>query len=65
MSINFFQTRMGQLFFEVTLPKLIKEIGRLADGALSPMAQSPPLAPTFQMYPDRLANTSIIYSAVR
>ena len=31
MSVEFYQTRAGRTFYEVTLPKAIQEIGRLAD----------------------------------
>lgn len=29
--VQFFQTRMGQKFFEVTMPELVREIHRLND----------------------------------
>jgi len=32
MSDDFFRTRMGHQFFQSTLPKLVEQIGRLADG---------------------------------
>jgi len=31
MSDDFFRTRMGHQFFQSTLPKLVDEVGRLAD----------------------------------
>ena len=31
MSLEFYQTRAGRTFYEVTLPKAVQEIARLAD----------------------------------
>ena len=32
MSVEFFQTRMGRQFYEGTMPALVKQLERIADG---------------------------------
>jgi len=52
MSSDFFRTRMGQTFYEATMPSLVRELGRLnqnlerlvaiAEKKAAPPAEPPP-----------------------
>lgn len=52
MSSDFFRTRMGQTFYEATMPSLVRELGRLnqnlerlvaiAEKQAAPPAEPPP-----------------------